>query len=88
MKGVVYNVSMEMSILKEEAQSIFILNIAEESDLAYALTLFTSAEFPLSSPEMFDHLTKMKRVALNTVEKLSFEIITVVVLSMRIKDHI
>lgn len=88
MKGVVYNVSMEMSILKEEAQSIFILNIAEESDLAYALTFFTSAEFPLSSPEMFDRLTKMRRVALNTVDKLSFEIITVVVLSMRIKDHI
>ena len=83
----VYDVSMKLSNLKEEANSIMIFNMAPASELERAISLFVEAPFTLTSAEMFQNAEEMKQLAESIVDVLSYDIIAVIVAGKHVTDY-
>lgn len=82
-----FNTSQHLSTLKEESKSIYILKIVEGDLLVDALDIFLTSSFDLDYTGMFSNYARMREVAELIIDKLSFEIIAVVVEGKEILDH-
>ena len=85
--NLVDNVSMELSNLKEEANSVMIFGMAPASEIEKVIESFTSAPFTLASREMFQRAKELQELAEAVVDILSYDIIIIIVAGKYINDY-
>ena len=62
-KSLIYNASIGISNLKEEAKSIQLFGFAPAEELNKALSIFSSSPFALSSGDMFVDFSRLRSIA-------------------------
>ena len=77
-KDVVFNVSMEVSSLKDLMGEAEVFKFTSLENLQDKIQIFTNTTFDLSSTHMFTDIKPMKSQALATIKDIGFDILAVI----------